>query len=200
MFFIFITNLSQNLLEQVDAWGPEFSHHFNPIDILLSFIQYTYILLCLQALRKLTRKNCKCFGYSGTCTQEACWRVLPSFSHVGSVLKERFDSASKVYFDNKGDTFHYDETMKKPTAEDLVYTRDSPSFCEPDPEVGSLGTKGRYCNVSSMGTDGCDIMCCGRDFKISVERSERYCDCVFHWCCSVKCRTCHVEKTVYTCR
>lgn len=146
------------------------------------------------------KKNCKCFGYSGTCAQEACWLVLPTFSRLGSVLRERFNSASKVSFGNKGKTFHHDEAMKRPTAEDLVYTTDAPSFCEPNPAVGSLGTKGRYCNATSKDTDGCGLMCCGRDYKTSIERSEKYCDCVFHWCCSVKCRTCHVQRTVNICR
>ena len=163
-------------------------------------LQYIYIPSCFQALRKLMKKNCKCFGYSGTCAQEACWLVLPTFSRLGSVLRERFNSASKVSFGNKGKTFHHDEAMKRPTAEDLVYTTDAPSFCEPNPAVGSLGTKGRYCNATSKDTDGCGLMCCGRDYKTSIERSEKYCDCVFHWCCSVKCKTCHIQRTVNTCR
>ena len=146
------------------------------------------------------KKTCKCFGYSGACTQEACWLVLPSFSKVGSYLKQRFDSASKVSFGNKGKTFHVnDEAMKPPTAEDLVYTMDAPTFCEPDKTVGSFGTKGRHCSATSLGTDGCDIMCCGRGFKPSNEHSETSCGCVFHWCCSVTCKKCKIEKTVHRC-
>lgn len=146
------------------------------------------------------KKTCKCFGYSGTCTQEACWLVLPSFNRVGLHLKQRFDSASKVSFDNKGTKFQvHDESMKPPTAEDLVYTLPSPTFCEPDPRVGSFGVKGRRCTATSLGTDGCDIMCCGREYKPRVEQSETSCDCVFHWCCSVKCRTCKIERTVHRC-
>lgn len=153
-----------------------------------------------KVLRKLMKKTCKCFGYSGTCTQEACWLVLPSFNRVGLHLKQRFDSASKVSFDNKGTKFQvHDESMKPPTAEDLVYTLPSPTFCEPDPRVGSFGVKGRRCTATSLGTDGCDIMCCGREYKPRVEQSETSCDCVFHWCCSVKCRTCKIERTVHRC-
>ena len=148
------------------------------------------------------KRTCRCFGYSGSCTYNACWLVLPSsFRQVGAHLKERFDSASKVSFGNKGQTFDvHDKSMKKPTPEDLVYTTDAPSFCDPNPSVGSLGTSGRYCNATSMGTDGCDIMCCGRHYDISVELSKKPCMCTFHWCCSVKCKTCTVEKTVNTCR
>ncbi len=158
------------------------------------------IFVPFQALRHLMRETCKCFGYSGTCTQKACWLVLPSFRRVGLQLKERFDSASKVSFGNKGKTFHvYDDSMKPPTTEDLVYTMEAPTFCVPNQRVGSFGTKGRYCSPTSQGTDGCDIMCCGRGYKASNELLVKSCSCVFHWCCSVKCKTCKVEKTVYKC-
>ena len=147
------------------------------------------------------KKNCKCFGYSGQCTQKACWLQLPSFSRIGTVLKERFDSASKVSFGNKGKTFHpYHEAMKPPTKHDLVYTMDAPSFCEPDPDVGSVGTKGRYCSDTSMGTEGCDIMCCGRGSKRGVERTAFLCNCTIIRCCRVACDTCYRQKTVHVCR
>ncbi|XP_028393336.1 protein Wnt-4-like [Dendronephthya gigantea] len=154
-----------------------------------------------KVLRKMMKKTCKCFGYSQACTQKACWLLLPqSFSLVGAALKERFDSASKVSFGNKGKSFQvYDKSMKPPTQEDLVYTSESPTFCNPDPSVGSLGTKGRYCNATSMGTDGCDIMCCDRGYKTSVEYIKTSCNCRFRWCCKVKCKTCRKGKTVNTC-
>jgi len=42
--------------------------------------------------------------------------------------------------------------------------------------AGSLGTAGRECNRTSMGTGGCDIMCCGRGYDTQgrAVRTERY--------------------------
>ena len=165
------------------------------------YSEVRFVSCCLQALRKLMQTNCKCFGYSGTCTYTACWLVFPSsFKQVGARLKQRFDSATKVTYGNKGKTFHVaEESMKKPTVEDLVYTTDSPSFCERDPKIGSFGTRGRYCNATSMGTDGCDLMCCQRGHVSTIEKRSTYCKCNFVWCCKVKCETCPTERTVNTC-
>lgn len=145
------------------------------------------------------RETCKCFGLSGACTQKACWLIMPPFSLVGKLLKEKFDSASKVSFGNKGENIVPEASMKAPTPNDLLYTMDAPTFCEPDPKFGSFGTRGRYCNATSMGTEGCDIMCCSRNYETRVEHEENYCDCVFRWCCSVKCKTCKVRKIVHRC-
>lgn len=40
--------------------------------------------------------KCKCHGLSGFCHLKICWRALPPFAKVGSVLKQRFDKAKKV--------------------------------------------------------------------------------------------------------
>ena len=103
-------------------------------------------------------------------------------------------------YGNKGKKFHVaEESMKAPTSEDLVYFTDSPLFCDRDLKIGSFGTKGRRCNATSMGIDGCGLMCCGRGFVAIKERLQTYCKCNFVWCCVVRCDTCLTERTVYTC-
>ncbi|KAK0076454.1 hypothetical protein PV325_005338 [Microctonus aethiopoides] len=52
-----------------------------------------------------------------------------------------------------------------PKRSELVYLQPSPNYCEPDYTQGSMGTQGRMCNRSSKGTDGCDLMCCGRGYN-----------------------------------
>jgi wingless-type MMTV integration site family, member 1 len=89
---------------------------------------------------------------------------------------------------------------KVPGITDLVYFEPSPSFCDRNPKLGIAGTKGRRCNETSIGMDGCDLMCCGRGYfeqKITVR--ER-CECIFRWCCEVECKTCERTKTIYTCK
>ena len=93
----------------------------------------------------------------------------------------------------------YNPEHKPPGGKDLVYLEPSPAFCERNPKLGIFGTHGRQCNDTSIGVDGCDLMCCGRGYEtkeiIVVER----CNCTFHWCCEVKCDLCRTKKTVHTC-
>ncbi|PVD38961.1 hypothetical protein C0Q70_01586 [Pomacea canaliculata] len=61
-------------------------------------------------VKKALKKECKCHGMSGSCTIKTCWMRLQSFRHVGDVLKDRFDGATKVLPGNEG---NMRETVKK---------------------------------------------------------------------------------------
>lgn len=65
---------------------------------------------------------------------------------------------------------------------------------------GSLGTAGRQCNKASLGTDGCDIMCCGRGYDTETVTQFDKCHCKFHWCCHVKCKLCSKRVDIHTCK
>ena len=65
---------------------------------------------------------------------------------------------------------------------------------------GSLGTAGRECNNTSMDTDGCDIMCCGRGYTTDVIQRVDKCECKFHWCCEVVCKNCTRTVERHTCK
>lgn len=93
----------------------------------------------------------------------------------------------------------YNPELKVPGAKDLVYLEPSPGFCEPNSHLGVLGTHGRACNDSSIGVDGCDLMCCGRGHKTHQALVSERCNCTFLWCCEVKCNVCQYKKTVNTC-
>ncbi|XP_065163036.1 protein Wnt-1 isoform X1 [Atheta coriaria] len=88
---------------------------------------------------------------------------------------------------------------KPPSAKDLVYMEPSPGFCEKNPKLGIQGTHGRQCNDTSIGVDGCDLMCCGRGYRTQEVVVQERCNCTFHWCCEVKCDTCRIKKTIHTC-
>ncbi|NP_001158454.1 wingless-type MMTV integration site family, member 1 precursor [Saccoglossus kowalevskii] len=157
------------------------------------------------------RRECKCHGMSGSCQVKTCWMRLPTFREVGDILKERFDGASQIAQTNNGHNRgtrrkkrikHFesaDPQHKHPTASDLVYFEESPDFCELNKKVGSLGTRGRQCNNTSIGIDGCDLLCCERGYRSEIEQVTERCSCTFHWCCQVKCETCVTQRTVHTC-
>ena len=90
--------------------------------------------------------------------------------------------------------------FKRPTPKDLIYYEQSPSFCEADRTTGSVGTRGRECNITSAGVDGCQLMCCGRGYDFKTISEEKSCNCKFVWCCRVQCEKCTQIRTVYTCR
>ncbi|XP_050438910.1 protein Wnt-1 [Adelges cooleyi] len=93
----------------------------------------------------------------------------------------------------------YNPELKAPGTKDLVYLEPSPGFCEPNSRLGILGTHGRVCNESSIGVDGCDLMCCGRGYKTHQALVSERCNCTFLWCCEVKCNICQYRKTINTC-
>jgi len=89
---------------------------------------------------------------------------------------------------------------KTPGVTDLVYFEPSPSFCDRNPKLGIAGTKGRRCNETSIGLDGCELMCCGRGYVTQEITVRERCECIFRWCCEVECKTCHRTKIIHTCK
>lgn len=161
----------------------------------LIFYEHISMLYWFLALFQTAKDSvdvvCKCHGVSGSCSVKICWRRLKSFRAIGSALKNKFDGASFVRLDKKKKRLkRVTDRQKRPTKKDLVYLRESPDFCELNPELGSLGTRGRRCNKSSYGLDGCTLMCCGRGYYTLVQEEKDDCDCKFYWCCRVECRKC----------
>ncbi|XP_035218276.1 protein Wnt-6-like isoform X2 [Stegodyphus dumicola] len=152
------------------------------------------------AVKRYMKVVHKCHGMSGSCAVKSTWRKLPEFRDVGNNLKERFDGAAKVMPGNDGQGFIPEgATIKPPEKEDIVYTEESPNYCEPDKKTGSLGTKGRICNHTSIGVDGCELLCCGRGYE-SVRRTQSInCKCKFQYCCEVHCETCDKKHTFSRC-
>ncbi|KAK6180500.1 hypothetical protein SNE40_012645 [Patella caerulea] len=143
---------------------------------------------------------CKCHGVSGSCSVKICWRKMKTFRAIGTALKNRFDGASLVKMDKRKKRLkRLSRLQKRPTKKDLVYLQESPDFCEHNLEFGSLGTRGRQCNKTSYGLDGCRLMCCGRGYYTLVKEEKDDCDCKFYWCCRVECKKCTNVKELHYC-
>ncbi|CAH1784164.1 unnamed protein product [Owenia fusiformis] len=154
-----------------------------------------------RAVKKFMKLECKCHGVSGSCTIRTCWLAMQTFRKVGDYLKVKYNGATQVGINQDGNGLIVaNRNHKKPTRSDLVYFEQSPDYCVEDPDTGSLGTAGRECNRTSMGTDGCDIMCCGRGYDTTTVKKVRKCECKFHWCCYVKCKECIEMMDVHTCK
>lgn len=113
----------------------------------------------------------------------------------------KYLSAIKVGVDN---TVSYlipsTSTMLPPTKDDLVYSEESPLFCNEDRRYGSLGTAGRKCDNEGTGPGSCDVLCCNRGFDTNKHNVTGVCNCRFKYCCTVKCDSCNKTITTYTCR
>ena len=83
----------------------------------------------------------------------------------------------------------------------LAYFKKSENFCEANVPLGIQGTFGRACNHTSIGYDGCAIMCCGRPYKTSMLIETVKCNCRFIWAAlfDVKCDVCSKTKIVDQC-
>ncbi|XP_063436959.1 protein Wnt-2b-A-like isoform X2 [Mytilus trossulus] len=186
-------------------WGSQFSRMF--IDAKEKRIRDSRALMNLhnnragrRAVKKFMKLTCKCHGVSGACTIRTCWLAMQSFRYVGKYLRLKYNGATQVMIDQDGSGLIVaNRNHKRPTRRDLVYLEDSPDYCETDIGIGSLGTEGRACNKSSLGTDGCDIMCCGRGYDSRSVTITEKCECKFHWCCTVKCKECSKRMEIQTC-
>lgn len=155
----------------------------------------------LQSVYNYVRVACKCHGVSGSCSLKTCWNQLPGFRETGDRMKDKYDGATEVKFNKRGTKLtRAEKRHNKPSKEDLIYLDESPDYCTSNKKTGSLGTVGRYCNKTSAGMDGCNLMCCGRGYNTYKSTVMERCQCKFHWCCFVQCKTCKKEVNVHTCK
>ncbi|CAG9768970.1 unnamed protein product [Ceutorhynchus assimilis] len=145
------------------------------------------------------RTQCKCHGVSGSCNIKTCWRALPLIVEIGQQLLQKYTTAKEVS-KTVVDRLEARVGNKKPINSDqLVYMSKSPDYCTRDEKLGSFGTVGRHCNVSSASLDSCRVLCCGRGYRTVVEEKIERCQCKFYNCCYVKCKICRTMTQVYEC-
>lgn len=54
------------------------------------------LCVCVQVVKDLVRRECKCHGVSGSCAVRTCWRALPPFRAAAAALRDRYDRARLV--------------------------------------------------------------------------------------------------------
>lgn len=152
------------------------------------------------------KTKCKCMGVSGSCSLKTCWKTVPEFSEVGTILKERYDYATQIRVSNRNrgklrPLQRKTKAIKRDEFErDLVYFEDSPTYCEKDSTLNVPGTKERVCKVDSLGTDNCNTLCCERGYNTVHRIIKRRCRCHFNWCCYVLCDECVENAWVTICK
>uniref|UniRef100_A0A8D0DMW2 Protein Wnt n=1 Tax=Salvator merianae TaxID=96440 RepID=A0A8D0DMW2_SALMN len=154
------------------------------------------------AVAKLMSVDCRCHGVSGSCALKTCWKTMPSFAKIGAFLKEKYENSIQISDGLKKKMRRKDRSQRKIPIhkEDLLYINRSPNYCMEDRKLGVPGTQGRECNRTSEGSDGCNLLCCGRGYNTHVVRHVERCECKFIWCCYVRCRRCETMTDVHTCK
>lgn len=150
---------------------------------------------------------CKCHGNTGDCTIKTCWYQVREFKYIGDYLKEKqkYRSAIKVKLVSQQAGKQValkeinDGKIDLSKKNNLIYTEDSPKYCDKNLRDYSPGTAGRECNASTIGLGSCDYLCCGRGYKTRRTPVQRQCNCQFQWCCNVICQTCTKVMMVHTC-
>ncbi|CAJ0964520.1 unnamed protein product [Ranitomeya imitator] len=156
-----------------------------------------------QVLMDSMETKCKCHGVSGSCSVKTCWKGLQDLPHIADELKSKYLAATKVIHRQMGTRKHlvHKELDIRPVREsELLYLNSSPDYCARNPKLGSYGTQDRLCNKTSLGSDSCNLMCCGRGYNVYTETLVERCQCKYYWCCYVMCKKC--ERTVerYVCK
>lgn len=151
-------------------------------------------------------EECKCHGTSKSCNVRTCWNRLPSFRTVGQRLHRIYSKDSvKVKSTNtkKPSLVLVDDQITKPKYDtEIVFLRASPNYCGRNLTRGLLGTRGRTCvkDTNDQEADVCDVMCCGRGYDTRIVTRNWKCNCKFHWCCYVKCKSCSEKVILHTCK
>lgn len=173
---------------------------------VVTVIKSLYFLLLLQAIEENMQQICRCMGLSGACNANICYKTLRPLKVSIDWLKTKYNEAKKVTpsgLKRDGRAIKLQtEDMKRPGKQDLIYLLDSPNYCSNDPKTGSLGTSGRQCNAcnSAPGVDSCETMCCGRGYNKYETIEISKCDCVFNFCCKVKCKKCKKKVVIHRCK
>uniref|UniRef100_H3AXS1 Protein Wnt n=1 Tax=Latimeria chalumnae TaxID=7897 RepID=H3AXS1_LATCH len=156
-----------------------------------------------QALIDSLQTKCKCHGVSGSCSVKTCWRSLQDLGEVAEDLKAKYLGATKVMQRHMGTRKQLvpRELDVRPVREtELVYLVSSPDYCTKNEKQGSYGTQDRQCNRTSVGSDSCNLMCCGRGYNTYTETLVERCQCKYHWCCYVTCKRCERAEKRYLCK
>ncbi|XP_022652399.1 protein Wnt-5b-like isoform X2 [Varroa destructor] len=154
-----------------------------------------------KSVIRAMRLTCKCHGVSGSCSVITCWKQLSPFRAVGEHIRNKYDLATQVKLNKRGRLqVRSKRHIRTPTADDLIFIKDSPDYCTFNSTAGSFGTRDRRCNKASNGPDGCSQMCCGRGYTTKRMKVKERCKCKFQWCCYVECKTCTNIVEITTCK
>ncbi|CAH1131547.1 unnamed protein product [Ceutorhynchus assimilis] len=173
---------------------------------VLSYIEKHNYRLGKQIVQQAMIKKCRCHGVSGSCSLQTCWMQLPPFHIISKKLKEKYRKARRLISENIEATIALGNSVKREDRtsnflapeDSLVFLEQSLDYCLPDQTQNWPGTKGRFCSrtksnrTTASEKRSCRNLCRQCGYKVRREKMvvRKRCNCVFQWCCSVKCEMC----------
>lgn len=155
-------------------------------------------------LRKSLTKKCVCLnmGPNG-CLNEVCLNVLKSFAEIAADIRQMYEEGLQL---SNTVGLNAQVMWRNVPLDVLVFSQDSPSFCEPDALPLWNGMRGRQCsaadgdNISPEERVSCHNLCreCGYQVRTRKVVTEKPCNCQLSWGFQVQCDTCvNVEEQYY---
>ncbi|OAF72135.1 hypothetical protein A3Q56_00076 [Intoshia linei] len=162
-------------------------------------------------IRKSSAMKCRCHGVSGSCTLKTCTMKMQDFMDIGTTLREMYDQAQKVSFNKAGTTLRRIQDRKKPLKSELIFIENSPNYCSFIKDrkctpyvynelISKTHTQNTLERLSNPKEDDCDVVCCGRGYRLEKIKVEYSCNCHFKWCCNVTCQQCFKNITTGICK
>lgn len=152
-----------------------------------------------RSIRRINRKSTKASRKSTK--RRSPWKRASVENGIGTEKNEQATQSEFHYELNKGEAMEEITDSNSWTGEQDL-DEEAPIIDEhgSGANMAWLGTQGRVCNRSSLSTDSCSLMCCGRGYNTQRVLVREKCNCKFNWCCWVKCDTCEYYKTIHTCK
>lgn len=167
-------------------------------------------MIFFQVFTDKLKTMCTCHGATGSCTVKTCVEKTPGLRLIGDTLKSMFNNARKVEPANQkreGLKLVLVDARKSRTVDrespkrtELLYTENSPLFCQRDDTLGIRGVSGRICSKDPSDANSCRMLCCGMGYNEFWIREKTKCECKFKYCCYVKCEICSERKLITVCR
>lgn len=112
--------------------------------------------MCIQAVKRFMKLECKCHGVSGSCTLRTCWMAMSDFRKTGDYLRRKYNGAIEVTMNQDGTGFAVaNKAFRKATKNDLVYFENSPDYCLQDKAAGKTADRGSLTGFKGCVSHGC---------------------------------------------
>lgn len=144
--------------------------------------------------------HCRCHGVSGNCAVKSCWKRIPYMSAIANKLRDVYDNAVMVVYDNIKKRFVSRWLGSEVSRKKMIFAYESPNYCNYNKGSGVAGTQGRSCNHTAGGYNSCEVLCCGRGVRVQRTEVVERCRCKYVWCCYVKCNECKRTYDDYVCK
>ncbi|XP_073823020.1 wnt inhibitor of Dorsal protein-like [Musca autumnalis] len=157
-------------------------------------------------MEKSLTEQCVCamMGPGGKCIKEICRHILKPFEEIANDIRQMYDEG--ILLENT--IINSRVLWNNIPLDALVFTRDSPNYCELEAVPHWNGMVGRLCAIGSNDGDlskedkeRCQYLCgeCGYTPEEKNVLTETRCNCKLTWDFQLQCDSCIIAEKHYYC-